>query len=129
MSDLISRQDAIEAVEQAIFNHDSAIMRITELPSADRPTGEVDAVAIYEKAEHDLEHGRITLGEFEKRIEPLKHLYYDRPTGEWIEVEEYDGICYQCSNCKEEYILIDGTPKDNGYNYCPNCRAKMGGGE
>lgn len=40
MSDLISRQDAIEAVEQAIFNHDSAIMRITELPSADRPTGE-----------------------------------------------------------------------------------------
>lgn len=33
MSDLISRQAAIEAVKQAIYNHDSAIMRLTELPS------------------------------------------------------------------------------------------------
>ena len=32
--DLISRQDAIDAVEQAIMYHDSAIMRITNLPSA-----------------------------------------------------------------------------------------------
>ena len=31
--DTISRQDAIEAVKQAIYNHDSAIMRLTELPS------------------------------------------------------------------------------------------------
>ena len=35
MSDLISRADAIEAVQEAIYNHDSAIMRITALPSAD----------------------------------------------------------------------------------------------
>lgn len=31
--DAVSRQAAIEAVEQAIYNHDSAIMRLTELPS------------------------------------------------------------------------------------------------
>ena len=31
--DAISRQAAIEAVKQAIYNHDSAIMRLTELPS------------------------------------------------------------------------------------------------
>lgn len=31
--DCISRQAAIEAVKQAIYNHDSAIMRLTELPS------------------------------------------------------------------------------------------------
>lgn len=34
MDDTINRQDAIEAVKQAIYNHDSAIMRITSLPSA-----------------------------------------------------------------------------------------------
>lgn len=35
MSDLISRQAAIDEIEQAIINHDSAIMRITNMPSAD----------------------------------------------------------------------------------------------
>ena len=38
--DLISRQDAIDAVKQAIYNHDSAIMRITSLPSAEAVQGE-----------------------------------------------------------------------------------------
>ena len=32
-TDAVSREDAIEAVKQAIYNHDSAIMRLTELPS------------------------------------------------------------------------------------------------
>ena len=48
--------------------------------------------------------------------------------GEWIEVEDWDGgVHYQCSQCKDEYILFDGTPLDNDYNYCPNCGAKMEG--
>lgn len=33
--DSISRRAAIEAIEQALINHDSAIMRITNLPSAE----------------------------------------------------------------------------------------------
>ena len=50
----------------------------------------------------------------------------DRPHGEWIEVEDYNGdFYYQCDQCKEEYILIDGTPQDNAYNYCPNCGTRM----
>ena len=98
--DLISRQDVVSEIDEWIQmstgnGTDMVIKdflsflkeRIDTLPSADRPTGEVDAVAIYEKAEHDLEHGKITLGEFEKRIEPLKHLRCDRPT-EWIPVSE-----------------------------------------
>lgn len=39
MDDMINRQDAIEAVKQAIYNHDSAIMRITSLPSAEAVQG------------------------------------------------------------------------------------------
>lgn len=33
MADLISRQDAINAITEAMLNHDSAIMRIYNLPS------------------------------------------------------------------------------------------------
>lgn len=59
----------------------------------------------------------------------------DAPTitpkrGKWEEREEYDGdVCYSCSACGAEYILadgydkIDGTPAENGYNFCPRCGA------
>lgn len=46
----------------------------------------------------------------------------DPKTGHWIEVEDYNGdIHYQCDQCREEFILIDGTPEDNNYWHCPNC--------
>lgn len=43
-------------------------------------------------------------------------------TGHWLEIEDYNGdIHYQCDQCGEEFILIDGTPEDNNYWHCPNC--------
>lgn len=46
--------------------------------------------------------------------------------GHWIEHEEWDGdMYYECSVCKEPYCLIDGTPTENLYNYCPNCGAHL----
>lgn len=43
-------------------------------------------------------------------------------TGHWVEIEDYNGdIHYQCDQCREEFILIDGTPEDNNYWHCPNC--------
>lgn len=42
--------------------------------------------------------------------------------GHWIECKGNSGdVYYECSACGEPYLLIDGTPKDNSYNYCPNC--------
>ena len=113
--------------EDALKHADQAVKAIKSLPSAEPKTGEVNAVEIYEQAVSELDHNKITLGEYEKRIEPLKRLFYDRPTGEWVEVEEYDCVCYQCDQCKSEYVLIDGTPQDNDYNYCPHCGAYMKG--
>lgn len=34
------------------------------------------------------------------------------------------GNKYQCTHCKV-LMSIDGTPKENLLNYCPNCGAKM----
>ena len=49
----------------------------------------------------------------------------ERKKGKWIEQEEYECVYYECSACGEPWTTIDGTPQDNGMNYCPNCGAKM----
>ena len=47
-------------------------------------------------------------------------------TGHWIEKEDYNlDTYYDCSVCGESWMPIDGTPWQNGMNYCPNCGAKM----
>lgn len=53
-----------------------------------------------------------------------------RMRGKWETIEGWDGDeVYRCSECGEEYVLIDGTPKENGYHFCPNCGARMSEGE
>ena len=49
-------------------------------------------------------------------VEPVRH-------GRWVK----RGGKWQCTHCKV-LMSIDGTPKENLLNYCPNCGAKMGGG-
>lgn len=54
---------------------------------------------------------------------------YEKPKGEWIEVEGYDGdTYYECNQCGEPWVLTAGTPKDNDMNFCPKCGADMRGG-
>lgn len=50
--------------------------------------------------------------------------------GRWVNNDDVYGgeDLWWCSACKEEFILIEGTPHDNGYYYCPNCGAQMDGG-
>ena len=47
---------------------------------------------------------------------PVRH-------GQWVK----RGCKWQCTNCKV-LMSIDGTPKENLLNYCPNCGVKMDGG-
>lgn len=50
----------------------------------------------------------------------------DRPKGEWIEVEDYNGdVHYKCDQCGEEWTFPYGTPKENNANFCPGCGAIM----
>lgn len=50
--------------------------------------------------------------------------------GRWEHNDDGYGceVLWWCSACKEKFVLIEGTPRDNGYYYCPNCGAKMDGG-
>lgn len=46
--------------------------------------------------------------------------------GKWIEQEDgFGDTYYDCSCCGESFCLIEGTPTDNMYNFCPNCGADM----
>ena len=57
---------------------------------------------------------------------PCDHLIEVAPVrhGKWIEQEKYTfGVMYDCSIC-DNRILDNG----HSWNYCPNCGAKMEGG-
>ena len=36
-----------------------------------------------------------------------------------------DWIVYECSNCKMDWVFENDEPKDNEFNYCPKCGAKI----
>lgn len=53
--------------------------------------------------------------------------------GKWEEVE-YNDWCEEvgikCCVCGDEWVTLDGEkPELHNFNYCPNCGAKMDGGE
>lgn len=54
------------------------------------------------------------------KVDTERHAYWEQPSY----FDEENGV-FQCSNCKEEFVLISGSPKENKYEYCPNCGCKM----
>ena len=71
------------------------------------------------------------IGEFENIIDPLRHLYYDRPQGKWIvNMLNYESICSVCGAKETDFIY--GTEMWYGLGeskYCPSCGAKMKGAD
>ena len=106
MSDLIKREDAIEAV------HNYWKKRLDTLPTAD-----------IQQTDKILEHNK-TLCNFINAIPSA-----DRPQGEWIwSPRDTDGtVSGCCSNCSFSHLFIGGHTAQ--YNYCPNCGAKMKGAD
>lgn len=56
-------------------------------------------------------------------VAPVVHGRFEDSRDEWFGTD-----VYTCSKCRESYVLVEGTPKENLWNYCPNCGAKMDGG-
>ena len=115
MSDLIEREAAIEAVKQAIYNHDSAIMRLTELPSVTQKSGNP------QPSEHFID-GVHAMGYREGYKDAQK-----QKSGKWIKHNTGHSIYYDCSECS---CLSPNTEVADGViwklsKYCPDCGAKM----
>lgn len=63
-----------------------------------------------------------------KELNEVPSVQPEQKIGRWIErTDTQNDVYYVCSNCKEAFTLIEGTPTDNLYNYCPNCGAFMKG--
>ena len=57
-------------------------------------------------------------------VAPVMHGRWEVSTDEWFETD-----VYTCSKCRESYVLVEGTPKENLWHYCPNCGCRMDGGD
>lgn len=57
---------------------------------------------------------------FMPKVDTERHAHWEQPSY----FDEENNV-FQCSNCKEEFVLISGSPKENEYEYCPHCGCKM----
>lgn len=80
----------------------------------------MNAVEIYEEASWDVDHSKITFGEYEERIKPLYDVEPVRH-GHW----EQDGHHIRCSECGTYFCITDREGDSFPINYCPCCGAKM----
>ena len=133
MSDLIERQAAIDGLEKY---HEGADLHIDGLTYAYDLICKLPSVSTEKTATCTEDIPCIKCSQYDKEKHYCPHFcrvirdVFEEKTGRWIEQEGYDGdTYYDCSVCGESFCLIDGTPTDNLYNYCPNCGAKMGGVE
>ena len=61
-------------------------------------------------------------------IEDLPSAQPERKRGKWIEDDDgWDEVIWRCSECDAVFTLVDGTPKENEYYFCPHCGADMRG--
>ena len=102
MSDLISRQDAIDAI-------------MGEPTDAHYPSWYAQRIKLLPSAKPEI----IACGEGELSAEPK--------TGEWVDAEiQIESGCAMpiqvCNLCNTFYPLAH---TGGGYHYCPNCGAKM----
>lgn len=89
-------------------------------------------VTIYDE-EHEEHHDKIMtveemLDAYTNEGCPTIYSNPERKKGKWISTDDgWDGVYFVCSVCGCPWTLIEGSPEDNGMNYCPNCGADMRG--
>ena len=132
MDDLISRAEAIR-VASGYCHWANIPEELAKLPSVNPKPCE-DAISRQDALEvvnaNKTLDGNDAIVWIEKEIGDLPSVTPAPKIGRWIEKEDYNlDTYYECSVCSEPWTTIDGTPWDNGMNYCPNCGAKMEGVE
>ncbi len=81
-------------------------------------------------AVHKLDKGDITLGEYDRMLEPLnREIQPERKTGRWAEIHGNKNmrICQSCGFMVNKSLLYDYTKKDPlVFKYCPSCGSYNG---
>lgn len=90
----------------------------------------IDADALYETAKNIWDHADSE--DFEKEIFiaiATAPTIEERKKGKWIPKPDIylDEQTWECSECGEPWIFIEGTPSENRAHFCPNCGADMRG--
>ena len=112
MSDLIDRNDAVEAIE---FNK---VYMTAYRGSSNGYVSEGNPLKQYNKG----------LDDAIKAVNNLAPVEPERKNGEWIKVGHW-GRSYKCNQCGN-YLDFDGVNAGRGdANFCPNCGAEMSRGE
>ena len=123
MNDLISRRAAIDALDKQIKQCCKALGSLS-LSDIDKHAVEVEMASLSAYSEM-LEN--LPTVQPEPSI-PLSWIEKPVIYAHWIPCENETGEgsnTYKCSACGEIQMLIDGTPKENGWKYCPHCGARM----
>lgn len=60
---------------------------------------------------------------FQKNIEIVKQGGVSDDVCEW-KLEDEEANLY-VTKCQQRHLIFEGTPKDNGYTYCPYCSKKI----
>ena len=123
MSDLIDRTECLKRIEEMTMRPEIQANPDT----ANGLGGAWQIVNAMPSATPAIPHIRIDK-EIIDSMKTLSAILPTERTGHWIEKEDFNGdTYYDCSECGESFCLMDGTPTDNLYNYCPNCGARMDG--
>ena len=111
MSDLIRREDAIEAIEDITWYHQNSNREMVS-------------------GANDAEHqGWYKSQDIYAALESLPSA--DAVQGEWIPFDRtYGRSIWVCSACDNgTYVPCDASTQKPIYDYCPNCGARMRGEE
>lgn len=56
---------------------------------------------------------------------PMPPVKPPKPDGCTYTLVDDDSNTWECSNCRDMWNLMNGTPEDNYMNFCPHCGVKI----
>ena len=137
MDNLIWREDAII---ELVFNEETKDIKcgdmrkvlnvLKKMPSAEPKHSIAEWQKDFREYINMLNIPRDDYNGIMEYINDLPSVEPKRKKGKWIKRDDcWDGTYYECSVCKDAFTLMEGTPSDNNYDFCPNCGSYNGGEE
>ena len=143
MSDLISRSKAVQRLIQETVDSKNNLIHINTIKRLLQDVESAYSVdEVVEELKQQAEQYRHRAFEVEKKgLSALADIYYGKQCSyeHAIEIVKQSGVsndvcewrlCDEEANvydtsCRNPHILIEGTPKENNYEYCQYCGKKI----